>query len=278
MGKAHLPETPFVSKAPGHFVYHWHATRHDCGDTITVSGKRWQYMPWRHLDEAAINLISHTGYTRGRIGWSVNWRRQSARYRYFRTWWDKIEFGRSDYDNAWVAGHEYTHGLHNKSMRGLWKTTNCSPHYITRESSYTCAFSEGLADYGGVVGSDSEWWRDYFEDFSTSRGVKGKIEGHVAATFLDLIDWDNERNDSTDLSARYIFGVFTTCEVKVSKWKKRNDVSDFVWCLENRINSSLHRSIFPGISTPRYVREKATEPSDWDASEIRSTWRQNLER
>ncbi len=280
LGRSYLPETSFVSGAPGYFIRHWHATGRDCGDTITVVGTRWRYMPWRHLHLSAIRLISHTGYTRGKIGWSVNWRREGARYRYrFWGWWDKIEFGYSDYDDAWVAGHEYTHALHNRSMGGLWPTTNCRRHYISVPSSYTCAFQEGVADYGGVVGSDSEWWRDYFEDFETRRGIKGMIEGHVAATFLDLIDWENEDNDKTDLSARYIFKVFTTCEVKpFSGWRKRNDVSDFVWCLENRVNSTLHRRIFPGITPPRYVREKAREPSDWDANEIRSTWLQNLER
>ncbi|MDE2975661.1 MAG: hypothetical protein OXU64_13230 [Gemmatimonadota bacterium] len=278
-GKGHLPDTDFVEKAPGHFIHHWYATNRDCGDTIMVWGTRSKYMPWRHLDVSAINLISHTGYTRGRIGWSVNWRRKGARYRYrFWGWWDKIEFGRYDYDNHWVAGHEYTHALHNRSMGGLWKTTNCNPHYISRESSYTCAFQEGVADYGGVVGSESEAWETYFENFRTSRGVKGKIEGHVAATFLDLIDLNNENNDQTDLTSRYIFPVFKTCEVNVSSWKKRNDVSDFVWCLEGRVDATLHRRIFPGINPPRYVREKATEPSDWDADEIRSTWLQNLER
>jgi len=142
----------------------------------------------------------------------------------------------------------------------------------------TCAFQEGLADYGGVVGSDSEWWRTYFETAPRTTGVKGKIEGHVAATFLDLIDWENEEDDQTDLSSRYVFDVFKTCEVRVSSWKQRNDVSDFVWCLENRVSAWLHGRIFPEIDAPRYVREQAREPSDWDPDEIRSTWRQNLER
>jgi len=56
----------------------------------------------------------------------------------------------------------------------------------------------------------------------------------------------------------------------------RNDVSDFVWCLENRIDGTEHGNRFPGISVPDQVREAASEPSDWDADEIRATWIQNV--
>ena len=53
-------------------------------------------------------------------------------------------------------------------------------------------------------------------------------------------------------------------------------MSDFVWCLENRVNATVHRQHFPGINPPRYVSEEATEPSDWNADDIRSTWLLNL--
>ena len=80
--------------------------------------------------------------------------------------------------------------------------------------------------------------------------------------------------DSTEYSGRYVAKVFATC--RVNHFYKRNDVSDFVWCLENRINRSVHRRVFPGISPPRLVSEEATEPPDWDADDIRSTWLMNL--
>ena len=56
----------------------------------------------------------------------------------------------------------------------------------------------------------------------------------------------------------------------------RNDVSDFVWCLENRIDRPTHWSVFPDIIPPGLVSEGATEPSDWDPEDIRSTWLLNL--
>ena len=75
--------------------------------------------------------------------------------------------------------------------------------------------------------------------------------------------------------------VFATCEVKHPHWffgdcKDRNDVSDFVWCLENRVDVLDHKHVFPGIETPDSAREEATEPADWSPDSIRSTWRWNL--
>ena len=48
-------------------------------------------------------------------------------------------------------------------------------------------------------------------------------------------------------------------------------MSDFVWCLENRVNDIVHNSNFPGISAPDNPTEGASEPSDWDADDIRRT-------
>ena len=76
--------------------------------------------------------------------------------------------------------------------------------------------------------------------------------------------------------------VFATCEIQIRRrfrpdWEDRNDVSDFVWCLENRADASVHGRIFPGIGTPDSAREEATEPSDWSPDSIRLTWLWNLD-
>ena len=80
-----------------------------------------------------------------------------------------------------------------------------------------------------------------------------------------------EVGDSTDYSARYVAKVFETCRVSFGPRRvyKRSRVSDFVWCLENRVNSSVHNALFPGTPAPRSVSERATEPSDWDPDDIR---------
>jgi len=61
-----------------------------------------------------------------------------------------------------------------------------------------------------------------------------------------------------------------------SQGGSRDAVADFVWCLENRVDSAVHTDIFPDSHLPKNVREKAKEPSDWDADSIRSTWLWNL--
>ena len=73
--------------------------------------------------------------------------------------------------------------------------------------------------------------------------------------------------------------VFKTCYTKpqYGRNRHRNDVSDFVWCLENRVNEDVHDDNFPGITAPYSVSERATEPDDWDDDDIRSTWLLNLE-
>ena len=69
---------------------------------------------------------------------------------------DRIVFGDNAYHEGWIVGHEYTHALHHKGMGGLWETENCG--YRESRESYTCAFAEGLADYGGWVGLSDKYW------------------------------------------------------------------------------------------------------------------------
>ena len=68
--------------------------------------------------------------------------------------------------------------------------------------------------------------------------------------------------------------IFEICR---ADGKKRNDVTDFVWCLENRINAGSHNSGFPrGPDAPSRVSEGASEPSDWNADDIRAVWWKNV--
>ena len=241
-------------------------------------------------------------------------RRSRRKKNYWRGVWpniwyarENIQFGKYGYHSAWVAAHEYTHALHHKAMgglSGLFKTKNCSGHRFHRPSSYECAWSEGLANYGGNVGAPDDpiahvWALETIRDsvFVKDSGYlptrpKPKVEAHVAALLHDLIDGAtgsdsttldvDEPEDKTQYSARYVMKVFATCEIMIPRrglphWIVRSDISDFVWCLENRVDSSVHERIFPGIGTPDSAREEATEPSDWNADSIRSTWLWNLD-
>jgi len=105
-----------------------------------------------------------------------------------------------------------------------------------------------------------------------------RTEGYIAALFHDLIDSANENNDETTYSASSVATVFRTCQIRVaaggSRWYDRNDVSDFVWCLEKRINDDLHDDHFGGVPNPTHQR--STRSSSFDADDIRKTWLQNL--
>ena len=137
-----------------------------------------------------------------------------------------------------------------------------------------------MADYGGHVGAPDDPITKYYdwENYDDGEeGTKGKIEGYVAALFHDLLDGGSESGDETDYEGDYVMAVFKSCRIATnSAFVKRNDVSDFVWCLENRVNKDVHDANFPGITAPKRVRESASEPSDWSATDIRATWRKNV--
>ena len=314
VGYADLPETRFIEVRVG-FVKLWVGSRVHCvpHTYVSLNGRDHDYMPWRNLSDVIPIINDHFGYSRSRVKWEVDFR-ENARTHYstgccLGLWSDKIVFSRAHYHRASVAAHEYTHALHHKAMGGLWPAENCSPHDYYDSSSYTCAFQEGLADYGSWVGAPDDF--GYFletipdsvctyRDGGTCRewwvvqGPKPKVEGHVAALFNDLIDAGtgdpgtpretDEPADKTQYSAHYVMDVFATCQVRVRGgkgggtlwWKKRDDVSDFVWCLENRVKAGLHRGVFPNIETPTDAREEAREPSDWNADSIRRTWLWNM--
>ena len=284
-GEVDLPNTIYVEGLEGFFRY-YSAFRHSCGHSISTTGARRDYLSWRNLNDVIPIVEDSFGYLRGPVKWKANWQTDGA---YYSPDEDRIVFGDNAYHEAWVVGHEYTHALHHKAMGGSWETENCG--YRESRAAYTCAFQEGLANYGGWVGvsDDATHWdwdsaQYYYYPLSPQR------EWSVAALFHDLMDDPKysqhnpdsilEPKDKTSYSTSYVMDVFATCEVKPrgrrSAWEKRNDVSDFVWCLENRFDAGYHTHVFPGIPVPQDVREGATEPADWNPDSIRSTWLWNL--
>ena len=106
----------------------------------------------------------------------------------------------------------------------------------------------------------------------------------MGSLILDLIDeYDGtEATDSTSYAASYIANVFASCTVQLDEGggrDKRDDVTDFIWCLEGRVNKKLHEKHFPtGPAPPLNAKESATEPDDWNADHIRATWLLNVKR
>lgn len=275
VGAADLPSTPDIYGVG--FNPYWDAFPGECGDTITVLGRRSTYLPWKYLGEAAELIEDHFGVNRSRVKWTVNLRLKASKYVAAE---DSIKFNKT-YDKAWVNAHEFTHALHHEKLGGLWHPgSTCEDHQILEPSNYKCALLEGIADYGGNIGAPTHRFYDWdtIHVAAPSGREEAEIEGNIAALFHDLIDGGSDESaDKTHYSTSYVMTVFKTCQVQVgSSWTDLDDVSDFVWCLERRINSSVHAENFPGVATPRNQRENASEPSGWSASDIRSTWRLNV--
>ena len=167
--------------------------------------------------------------------------------------------------------HEYGHALHHVELGGIY-TTDCGEgHGFNLPSGYQCAFSEGFAGY--VARAWAGTAASILETFH-SDSLPAKVEGNFAALLHDLVDSNQDSNDSTDYSISYVLDVLSSCTV--SGTTPRDDVADFIWCMENRVNSSVHATYFPGLTAPSSVSETATEPQSWDADDVRSSWIQNL--
>lgn len=276
VGHVVLPATSEVGS--GTFNGHWDAYRSHCGRRVQVPGTRHTYVVWKNLDDMIRAVDRHLGESRSRMEWRVNMvGQEGASYDDIN---DRIIFGRRTYDNKWTAAHEYAHALHEESLGGLW-TAESACYDVTRrgvwrEIGYSCALLEGFANYA----ASSVVYDRRVGNLETGRSVSGvpaKYEGRVAMLFHDLIDSAVDDGDRTSYDASDVMDVFRTCRVRVGRsWSDRNDITDFVWCAENRVNASVHADNFPGQTAPNRV--SVTEPSGWHADRIRSTWEQNVGR
>jgi len=252
------------------FIGYWDAHPSDCGDTQSEQGPRTVYIPWDHLSEVGPRIRSHFNVSPPAIDFSVNLSGQARSY--YSASDHSIVFA-STYVNKWTAAHEFAHGVHEKSLGGLWPVeSSCQYHTIWGDYGYGCALLEGFADYAAQHGAN--WSMTYF-DYPTDDNPSPRVEGWIAALFRDLIDSTTDGDDNTNYTASSIATAFKTCEVKHNgNWFGINEVSDFVWCLEDQVVTSVHNDHFPGITAPSDAR--ATRGSGWSASDIRDTWLQNL--
>lgn len=264
----------------GDFIAYWDAHPSDCGTTETLAGDREDYLPWYNLKTVAQTLKKHFDVRVPRISWLVD---QTAEYSEYEPDLHRIDFGTVTFGRKWTAAHEYAHAIHHRALGGLWVAEQAcyEERNVWEVSGYRCALQEGFADYAGniAVGYHPHNWN--WENPESNRGnnqdPNPEIEGYVAALFWDLTDSANDGNDRTNYSASQVATALRTCEVRIvanGAWLDRDDVSDFVWCLENRIEASVHERHFDDVPTP--VAQRATRGSGWSASNIRSTWLQNI--
>ena len=294
-GGGYAPETPRVQGRDK--ITSWLMT--GCGKVRGVEVEPQKYYPWRQLNLAANAITEHFGRSRKMVKWKLNFDPKNRKSVYNRLT-DKITLAWRTLDWSlfrWVVAHEYGHAYHHKALGGMFDAPKCSDHWFDKVTSYGCALSEGFANYTGVVGSDG-YYKDCFEHFGDSDrpgasfcrkgsrplGDKPKIEGHITALIMDLIDEEEESGDWVEYPAKYVATVFKTCEVQkkrlkfFKKWHDRSNVSDFVWCLQNQIHPADHKkdSVFGDLDHPLAFREKAEEPDKHDPIRIMWTWEHNL--
>lgn len=277
-GTVKVPSTTEV--AADYLIGRFEANRDDCGETRVIYTRSDYYLPWKNLNDVIPKIDSVFGYSRGAVKWRTRaTENEGSSYNRF---YDRITF-RKTYYSAWTAAHEYGHALHNKALGGGWdagsKCTSRDRRY-NQPTDYLCAFKEGFADYAGNVGAPNDlvfgsWEKQHYD---AANGKDGTIEANVAALFHDLIDDGRESGDLTSYPGKYIADVFKSCWVTNSAGRRshRNKVSDFVWCLEKRVDQNVHEESFPGVATPRSVSDSSTKPDGWNADDIRSTWKKNV--
>ncbi len=266
------------------FAGYWDAHNNECGDTITVVGARRYYLPWIYLKEVVPEIESHLSVNRSRIYWRVDLDMDNAAH--YDHSIDRIVFG-SAYDRKFAVAHEFGHAVQEEKMGGIFQAEDACYDSKEREFSgptgYKCAFQEGFASYvGGIAAPD-----DTSHDFeggnvpADAGRVEAEYEVNVAGLFHDLIDDTTENGDYTDYPSNYVVAVYKTCEVRVTflgipRWDDRDDVSDYVWCLEEDVEEDVHADNFPGVTTPSDARDNAGRPTGWNADDIRRTWKKNV--
>ena len=303
----------------------WAAGASHCGKMVQVEVKAHKYLPWRLLNLAADTLQRHFGEFRKKIDWKLRFDGGVSYYNPIPLV-DKITLGWLPASERFffTVAHEYGHALHEKALGGMWWPGDkawdywewdCFSHQLYDVINHRCALQEGFAHYAGTIGAGG-YRRECFEHFGDPRfpmseenkrqertcrrapsrtGDRQRVEGHVAALFLDLTDGTEEEGDYTEYSGYYVGEVFETCRVKnryqltpkIWKipathfyiWWKRTNVSNIVWCLEKEVTEQLHDEVFPDIRTPVEVSvSDHDDPPDWSVADIRRTWRHNLWR
>ena len=246
----------------------WHS---DCGETVGVPIDGYTYRGWKNLNDVIPEIMDHFVQLRTAVSWYLVEADTGTFY------WpnsDKISLAWDYAKNKWVAAHEYGHAYHHRALGGIDSSVpgECSNHDREKGSSYKCAYAEGFANYAASVGVGSTEWEA--GGYSDSPYDPAEIEGNVAALLHDLIDSNNEGNDKTTYPPYYVGRVFESCR---ADGDSVDDVTDFVWCLENRVNEDEHDAAFPrGPDAPSTVVEYTNEPSNWDADDIRKTWKKNV--
>lgn len=256
----------------------------DCGDTISHSVPQQNYSAYMALQDTAIaridsglgkvrNVMPFKMLTNGCVRFPV------ANADCYEPISDRLElrtanFVLSSSRRTWLAAHEYSHALHHKTLGGLPEVSGCSEHVPGAATTYSCALVEGFADYAGTVGSQfnpyvqgNDW-----ETFSCASPAP-KDEGCFAALLHDIVDGTSESGDAIDYTGSFAAGTLGACEVKRGSWQAIGGTDDYVWCLEKRVDATVHGIEFSSSAPTDARRSGVGDPSGFNADSVRTTWR-----
>jgi len=260
-------------------VYHFDDT--DCGDAVSISADSRVAHTYMEMNDAIDASRSFFGHSRGEVHVLVG-----PDGSYYSRGEDRIYIEESDatggsFDN-FIISHEYGHALHEKGLGGNEGGGCPRPHYLGGAHNLTCAFSEGFANYHGVVTVDN-YIRDRIEsnyyypgrsNVSTSTPLDDGsiIEGAVAAFLYDLTDPADESHDNLNFPGSYVADIIETCKVN---GVRADGVDQLITCFQKYTVN--YNDYFPNrSSTPWGWTEGATEPLGWNRTDIRKLWYMNL--
>ncbi|MBZ4317792.1 mycolysin [Streptomyces huiliensis] len=126
---------------------------------------------------------------------TVQWYPGSTDGTYWNPGEDRIHLADNDPDSEHTTVHEAGHALQGKLYKGWWpRVTNCSPHYVDRTSSASCAWTEGYANAVAfhTFGDTTYYWGNGSSlNLANDRSTRGidpgdACEARVATTLVDL--------------------------------------------------------------------------------------------
>lgn len=213
---------------------------------------------------------------------------------------DEIYLCTQDVWGGWgqfIAGHEYGHAFHQTTLWGNVGGNCPSKHFLDTNSNWTCAFSEGFADYFGAATrpdlgtfpirgeiESNVYFPGCVQRASTypyactgGTSYEGAlIEAAFAAFLYDLTDSEVEVHDSIAAPGTYIRDIIRTCETKygASAWGRADGPDEIAYCVENAINPGSYFS--PRMLVASQYRESASEGGGWTSARARKNWVWNL--
>ena len=214
---------------------------HDIGSWVVINGSSYERAFWiqNDLNRTWRFIWFQTGSSQspqetGGPG-TVEWKLSSTDGTYY-SLGGNIHLAGADPLSTTVVAHEYGHNIMYNVYGGWWPAvTNCNPHWIQLNSSTTCAWTEGFANFISIVVNNIPvytWASGASLNLETPTwGTAGwhsgdDVEGRVAGSLWDIWDSSNENNDQLNIGFDEIWDVVyhqndSTFSAFWSAWRSR---------------------------------------------------------